>query len=88
MRENHALDFADLVIGVNRLWLESEPSLRRWQERYQWIQVDEVQDTNVSEYRVLRALALPHRRLSFFGDVDQTIYEWRGSAPGERISLS
>ena len=86
LRENHALDFADLVIGVNRLWLESEPSLRRWQERYQWIQVDEVQDTNVSEYRVLRALALPHRRLSFFGDVDQTIYEWRGSAPGEILA--
>jgi len=86
LRESHALDFADLVIGVNRLWQESEPSLRRWQERFQWIQVDEVQDTNVSEYRILRALAAAHRRLSFFGDVDQTIYEWRGSAPGEILA--
>ena len=86
LRESHALDFADLVIGVNRLWQESEPSLRRWQERFQWIQVDEVQDTNVSEYRILRAVASSHRRLSFFGDVDQTIYEWRGSAPGEILS--
>lgn len=86
LRESHALDFADLVIGVNRLWQESEPSLRRWQERFQWIQVDEVQDTNVSEYRILRAIAGGHRRLSFFGDVDQTIYEWRGSAPGEILA--
>jgi len=86
LRESHAIDFADLVIGVNRLWQESESSLRRWQERFQWIQVDEVQDTNVSEYRILRAIAQSHRRLSFFGDVDQTIYEWRGSAPGEILS--
>jgi len=86
LRESHALDFADLVIGVNRLWQEAGPSLRRWQERFQWIQVDEVQDTNVSEYRILRALASSHRRLSFFGDVDQTIYEWRGSAPGEILA--
>ncbi len=41
---------------------------------------------NVSEYRILRALAAPHRQLSFFGDVDQTIYEWRGSAPGEILT--
>jgi DNA helicase-2/ATP-dependent DNA helicase PcrA len=86
LRESHALDFADLVIGVNRLWQEAGPSLRRWQERFQWIQVDEVQDTNVSEYRILRAIAASHRRLSFFGDVDQTIYEWRGSAPGEILT--
>jgi DNA helicase II / ATP-dependent DNA helicase PcrA len=86
LRESHALDFADLVIGVNRLWQEAGPSLRRWQERFQWIQVDEVQDTNVSEYRILRAIASSHRGLSFFGDVDQTIYEWRGSAPGEILT--
>lgn len=86
LRESHALDFADLVIGVNRLWQEAGPNLRRWQERFQWIQVDEVQDTNVSEYRILRALAAAHRRLSFFGDVDQTIYEWRGSAPEEILT--
>ena len=86
LRENHALDYADLVIGVNRLFQSHEPSLRRWQERFSWIQVDEVQDTNPSEYRILAALARPHRRLSFFGDVDQTIYEWRGSSPAEILT--
>ena len=86
LRENHALDYADLVIGVNRLFQSHEPSLRRWQERFSWIQVDEVQDTNPSEYRILAALARPHHRLSFFGDVDQTIYEWRGSSPAEILT--
>ena len=86
LRESHAIDFADLVIGVNRLWQESAASLKRWQQRFQWIQVDEVQDTNVSEYRILRAIAESHKHLSFFGDIDQTIYEWRGSAPGEILN--
>ena len=86
LRENHALDFADLVIGVNHLFQSHPPSLHRWQSRFHWIQVDEVQDTNLSEYRILAALAQPHRRLSFFGDVDQTIYEWRGSAPAEILT--
>jgi DNA helicase-2/ATP-dependent DNA helicase PcrA len=86
LRENHALDFADLVIGVNRLFQSHPPALDRWRSRFQWIQVDEVQDTNLSEYRILAALAQPHRRLSFFGDVDQTIYEWRGSAPAEILT--
>ena len=81
LRENHALDFADLILGVNRLWDESAPSLKAWQNRFQWIQVDEVQDTSRAEYRILRSLAAGHKQLSFFGDIDQTIYEWRGSAP-------
>jgi len=83
LRENHAVDFTDLILGVNRLWDESAPALRRWQGRFGWMQIDEVQDTSRAEYRVLRKLADVHRQMSFFGDVDQTIYEWRGSAPFE-----
>lgn len=81
LRENHALDFTDLIAGVNRLWDESAASLARWRKRFAWMQVDEVQDTSRAEYRILRNLAAEHRQLSFFGDIDQTIYEWRGSAP-------
>jgi DNA helicase-2/ATP-dependent DNA helicase PcrA len=81
LRENHAVDFADLILGVNLLWEGHAEALARWQQKFRWIQVDEVQDTNRSEYRILAKLAAPHRNLSFFGDVDQTIYEWRGSAP-------
>ena len=83
LRQNHALDFADLILGVLLLWEEQPAVLARWQESFCWIQVDEVQDTSRAEYRVLRQLAAGHRQLSFFGDVDQTIYEWRGSAPFE-----
>ena len=81
LRENHALDFTDLIVGVNLLWDQHPEALARWQRRFAWIQVDEVQDTNRSEYRILAMMAARHKQLSFFGDIDQTIYEWRGSAP-------
>jgi len=81
LRENHALDFADLIVGVNLLWDRHPEALERWQQKFNWIQVDEVQDTNRSEYRILQMMAAKHKMLSFFGDIDQTIYEWRGSSP-------
>ncbi len=86
LRECHAVDFADLILGVNRLWQESPAALARWRARFAWIQIDEVQDTNRSEYLPLRLLAEEHKRLSFFGDIDQTIYGWRGSAPHEVLA--
>lgn len=83
LRENHALDFTDLIVGVNRLFNENPAVLEVWREKFTWIQVDEVQDTSHAEYRILRMMAERHGQLSFFGDVDQTIYGWRGSAPFE-----
>ena len=77
----HALDFADLI----RLVLEafsSVPVVReRWQNRFDMVQVDEMQDTHLSEYRVLRTLARKAATIVIAGDFDQTIYEWRGSEP-------
>ncbi|HPT25980.1 MAG TPA: UvrD-helicase domain-containing protein, partial [Bryobacteraceae bacterium] len=81
LRENHAVDFTDLQLGVLHLFNEHPGVLDRWRRRFAWIQVDEVQDTSLSEYSILRNLAAEHRQLSFFGDIDQTIYEWRGSSP-------
>lgn len=81
LRGNHALDFADLIDGVNRLFDENRSARSRWQGRFAWMQVDEVQDTNRGEYRVIEQLAAAHKSLSFFGDIDQTVYEWRGSDP-------
>lgn len=83
LRENHALDFTDLVRCGLELLEKYPDSLARWAARFGVIQVDEVQDTSRSEYRILRALAAGHGQLSFFGDIDQAIYEWRGSAPAE-----
>ncbi|MFN7542159.1 MAG: 3'-5' exonuclease [Acidobacteriota bacterium] len=86
LRDSHALDFPDLILGVATLFEENPDRLAWWRCRYDWIQVDEVQDTSRAEYRILDSLAREHRQLSFFGDVDQTIYEWRGSAPQEILS--
>lgn len=78
----HALDFADLIYNA-RAMLQSRREIRdRWATRFSMIQVDEMQDTHMSEYRVLRALAEKSRNLALAGDFDQTIYEsrdWRRS---------
>ena len=76
-----ALDFSDLVLKVDRLFQGHPDRLARWQQQFPWLQVDEVQDTNLPEYHILAKLAWESRDLAFFGDIDQTIYEWRGSDP-------
>jgi len=81
----HALDFADLVLGARAMLCARREIRRRWADRFSMIQVDEMQDTHMSEYRVLRALAEVSRNLALVGDFDQTIYEWRGSRPDRII---
>ena len=76
-----ALDFTDLIARVHSLFREHPGRLRYWQDLYPWIQVDEVQDTTPAEFAILVMLAGLSRNLAFFGDLDQTIYEWRGSKP-------
>jgi DNA helicase-2/ATP-dependent DNA helicase PcrA len=76
-----ALDFSDLILKVDRLFASHPERLARWQQHFPWLQVDEVQDTNLPEYHILAQLAWESRDLAFFGDIDQTIYEWRGSQP-------
>ncbi len=78
-----AVDFSDLIRYVRHLFLTDDTCRRYWADRFQWIQVDEIQDTHLAEYAVLELLARDHKRLSFFGDIAQTIYEWRGSCPME-----
>lgn len=81
LRANHALDFADLIF-YTRCMFERLPEIReRWAQRFSMIQVDEMQDTHLSEYRVLRVLAGRCQNMVLVGDFDQTIYEWRGSTP-------
>lgn len=79
LRARHALDFGDLILSVRSLLARDEAARGRWARRFAWIQVDEVQDTHVSEYEVIRHLAGLSGNLAFFGDLDQSIYEWRGS---------
>jgi DNA helicase-2/ATP-dependent DNA helicase PcrA len=81
LAERHALDFSDLLYRTRAMFAASPTKRKKWVDRFQWIQMDEVQDTHDSEYEVIRLLASRASGLAFFGDLDQTIYEWRGSKP-------
>ncbi|MEM7715797.1 MAG: 3'-5' exonuclease [Cyanobacteria bacterium P01_A01_bin.68] len=85
LQQRHALDFADLVYHVRAMFHNYPEIKQRWQERFDFIQVDEVQDTHLSEYEIVRNLALGSGNIGMIGDLDQTIYEWRGSEPDKVI---
>ena len=74
-----ALDFDDLLLRANFI-LENYPNIRqRWQQRFDHILVDEFQDTNNVEYKLIKLLSKPSTCLYVVGDPDQTIYTWRGA---------
>ena len=77
----HALDFDDLLTRTVRLFDENEAVRRRWAERYAYVMVDEYQDTNRAQFKLMEHLA---RRLNLcvVGDDDQSIYGWRGAEAG------
>ena len=81
LNDRHAIDFADLVFYTRAVLSLDSAALKRWQNCFDFIQVDEVQDTHPTEYEVVRSLANEHGQIALIGDLDQTIYEWRGSDP-------
>ncbi len=79
LRAVGALDFDDLLIEAVRLFQESPETLRRYQDRWRFLHVDEYQDTNRPQYLWVKALAERYGNLAVVGDDDQSIYSWRGA---------
>jgi DNA helicase II / ATP-dependent DNA helicase PcrA len=79
LRRNNALDFDDLLIKPIELFLQRPEILEHYQERFQFVMIDEYQDTNRAQYMVSKMLAAKHRNICVVGDDAQSIYSWRGA---------
>ncbi len=79
LRESNSLDFDDLIVRTIDL-LERDASVReKYQNKFEYILVDEYQDVNVAQYRLIAILGTKHKNVTVVGDDDQSIYSWRGS---------
>ena len=83
-----ALDFDDLLLSSVRLLRQSTATREKWQSRFQYIHVDEYQDTNRVQYELLRLLTGPKQNVCVVGDEDQSIYRWRGADVSLLLSFS
>lgn len=77
--ENNALDFDDLIMVTVKLFRDHEDVLEKYQDKFQYILIDEYQDTNVAQYVLTKYLAAKHENICVVGDADQSIYGWRGA---------
>ncbi len=79
LKEAAALDFDDLIATTVHL-LKSQPEIRKkWQQQFKYIMIDEYQDTNAAQYRLVKLLTGPHNNIAVVGDDWQSIYSWRGA---------
>lgn len=79
LRSNQAVDFDDLIMLTIRLFKEKPETLAFYQNKFQYIHVDEYQDTNEAQYTLVNMLAERFKNLCVVGDADQSIYGWRGA---------
>lgn len=87
MKAYNALDFDDLIL-IPTLLLRNFPEVRaRWQKKIQYMLVDEYQDTNASQYELVKLLTGEKGLLTVVGDDDQSIYSWRGAKPQNLVLL-
>ncbi len=87
MRAYNALDFDDLILMPVQLLKTNQEVRERWQNRIRYLLVDEYQDTNTSQYELVKLLVGQRERLTVVGDDDQSIYSWRGAKPQNLILL-
>lgn len=79
LRASGSVDFDDLLLLTAQLFHEHPGVLQRCQDRFDYVQIDEYQDTNEMQFQIVGALVRPHRNLCVVGDDDQSIYGWRGA---------
>lgn len=79
MRRNNSMDFDDLLVYPVILLNRYEEILRKYQNRFKFILVDEYQDTNKAQYEIVKALSAVHKNITVVGDDAQSIYKWRGA---------
>lgn len=79
LKQNNVLDFDDLIMKAIQLFQEAPDVLAFYQKKFQYIHVDEYQDTNRAQYTLVKLLAQAHENLCVVGDSDQSIYRWRGA---------
>jgi DNA helicase-2/ATP-dependent DNA helicase PcrA len=77
--KNQALDFDDLIMSVYTLFTQHEPVLEKYQDKYQYLLVDEFQDTNFAQYTLTKLLGAKNHNVTVVGDFSQSIYSWRGA---------
>ncbi|EGR1226006.1 DNA helicase Rep [Vibrio parahaemolyticus] len=87
MKAYNALDFDDLILLPVLLLRNNEEVRQRWQNRIRYLLVDEYQDTNTSQYELVKLIVGERGRLTVVGDDDQSIYSWRGAKPQNLVLL-
>jgi len=88
LRQGNALDFDDLLLRTARVLREHQGVREKWQNRFQYIHVDEYQDTNRVQYELMRLLTSANCNVCVVGDEDQSIYRWRGADVSILMSFS
>jgi len=86
LKAYNAFDFDDLILQPVVLFKQHPEVLEKWQHRIHYLLVDEYQDTNASQYQLVKLLLSNHGRLTAVGDDDQSVYSWRGARP-ENLAL-
>ncbi|MBZ2279476.1 UvrD-helicase domain-containing protein, partial [Buchnera aphidicola] len=87
LRKYNILDFDDLICMPTVLLKKNRIAYERWKKKVLYVLVDEYQDTNTSQYELLKILTKSHANFTFVGDDDQSIYSWRGAQPKNLLFL-
>lgn len=82
LKSAHKVDFEDMMIRTYELFLKDEKLLSAWQQRFSYVMIDEFQDSSPIQFEIVNMLVRRHRNIFIVGDDDQSIYGFRGAAPG------